>query len=159
MAEKANRISWIHDAFLIGVLGKGVNAVSEIIGGLILFFLNNDKLLKLVITLTQGELSEDPHDKIAQFLLQTGQHLSVGGRIFGAIYLFSHGVIKLYLVWALLKRKLYIYPVAIVVFGLFIIYQLYRYSFNHSPWLIGLSIIDAIVIVLTWLEYRRIRPI
>jgi uncharacterized membrane protein len=44
-----------------------------------------------------------------------------------------------------------------VAFGLFLAYQVYSYSHTRSAWLLALSILDISVIVLTWLEYRRIR--
>jgi len=40
---------------------------------------------------------------------------------------------------------------------LFLVYQIYRYSHTHSVWLLALSILDLFVIVLTWLEYQRLR--
>jgi uncharacterized membrane protein len=80
----------------------------------------------------------------------------VGGKGFAAIYLLSHGVIKLTLVWALLGGKLWAFPVSMVVFGGFIVYQLYRYTFTHEWMLIALSIFDIFVIALIYLEYRAI---
>lgn len=42
-------------------------------------------------------------------------------------------------------------------FSLFIVYQLYRYTFTHSLLLILITILDVFVIALTLLEYRRLR--
>ncbi|MHB8885982.1 MAG: DUF2127 domain-containing protein [Methylovirgula sp.] len=61
---------------------------------------------------------------------------------------------KLWLIIGLLRKKLWYYPVAIVVFGLFIAYQLYRYAFSHSVWLLLITVLDVVVIGLTWHEYR-----
>ncbi|MFH0950895.1 MAG: DUF2127 domain-containing protein [bacterium] len=151
--------NWVHYTFLIGLIGKGLNAAMEIVGGLGLYFLNSDKILKIVARLTQEELIEDPRDKIASFLMQTAEQLSFDSRIFGSIYLLSHGLIKAALIWALLKKKLFAYPLAIVFFGLFILYQLYRFTYTHSPLLILLSILDIIIIIVTWLEYKRIKSL
>jgi uncharacterized membrane protein len=68
-----------------------------------------------------------------------------------------HGVVKIGLVWALFRKYLWAYPIARVAFGLFLAYQVYRYSHTHSVWLLALSILDIFVIVLTWLEYKRLR--
>jgi Predicted membrane protein (DUF2127) len=54
-------------------------------------------------------------------------------------------------------RRLWYYPVAIIVFALFIAYQLYRYTFSHSVWLLLITALDIIVIALTWHEYRFMR--
>ena len=48
--------------------------------------------------------------------------------MFAAIYLLSHGVIKVVLVASLFRELLWAYPAAIVVFTLFIVYQLYPYA-------------------------------
>ena len=74
-----------------------------------------------------------------------------------AIYLFGHGVIKLWIIIGLLRKKLWYYPVAMIVFGLFIVYQLYRYTFTHSFLLLLITALDFIVIGLTWHEYRHLR--
>jgi uncharacterized membrane protein len=46
-----------------------------------------------------------------------------------------------------------------VVFVLFIAYQLYRYALEPSSSMIGLSVLDVVVIALTWLEYRRLKRV
>ena len=74
-----------------------------------------------------------------------------------ALYLLSHGVIKLFVIIGLLQQKLWYYPTALVIFGLFIVYQLYRFSFTHSPWLLVLTVLDIIVMWLTWHEYSYLR--
>jgi uncharacterized membrane protein len=114
-------------------------------------------LLKTVSVLTQEELVEDPRDVIANYLLHSAQNLSIGTQLFVAFYLLSHGSIKLWLIIGLLRQKLWYYPTAIVVFGLFIVYQLYRFSFTHSAWLLLITEVDVIVIALTWHEYKYLR--
>ena len=89
--------------------------------------------------------------------VEFGQNFSVAQHDFFAFYLLSHGVVKLILVYGLLKEKLWAYPASFVVFGAFIVYQLYRYSFTHEVSLIGLSIFDLFVIALAVHEYRLLR--
>jgi uncharacterized membrane protein len=43
------------------------------------------------------------------------------------------------------------------VFGAFIAYQLYRYSYTHEIALILLTVFDLFVIALAWHEYRLLR--
>jgi uncharacterized membrane protein len=144
--------------FRISVLLKGLNAVLEIVGGLTLFGVSPAFILRTVALLTQDELAEDPRDFVANYFLHAASHLSLGGQRFAAIYLLGHGVVKIGLVWALLKQKLWAYPLSIIVFGAFIVYQLYRYTFTHGLGLIALSVFDLVVIWLIYLEYRAIRP-
>lgn len=148
---------YLHLAFDISVWVKGVDAVIEILGGGAAFFASHQLIVEIAAWLTQGELAEDPHDVIANYLMHAARHLSIGTQHFTAIYLISHGVIKLWLVVGLLRERLWYYPTALVVFSLFIVYQLYRYSATHSLWLIFITVVDLIVIVLTWHEYGYLR--
>jgi uncharacterized membrane protein len=150
-----NRV--IHTTFRVGVIAKGIDGFLEIIGGVLLLLLRPETIGELIFLLTEHELSTDPRDIIANYLLRSAGHLSGTAKLFGSLYLLSHGIIKILLVISLLNRKLWAYPAAIIFFIVFIVYQLYRYSFGHSPWLIVLSAFDAAVVALTWEEYRSMR--
>jgi len=150
-----NRI--VHVLFDVGVITKGIDGALEIVGGALLFFVSSDQLRHVARILTLHELTEDPHDLVATYLLHTSQRLTPGAINFGAFYLLWHGVVKVGLVTALLLRQRWAYPVAIVAFLLFLLYQMSRYAHTHSPALLALSALDVLVILLTWLEYRRLR--
>jgi uncharacterized membrane protein len=144
----------LHLAFELSLLCKAALAVVETIGGIAAVFVTRQGLLHAVAAFTRAELAEDPHDWIATQLWRWAWHWSVGRQEFVALYLFAHGVVKLTLIAGLLRHRLHYYPAAIVVFGLFIAYQLYRYGHTHSVWLLLITLIDGAVIALTWHEYR-----
>lgn len=146
----------IRTAFDIGIIIKGIDGILESIGGILLYLVSREFLGNLVVILTQHELVEDPNDIIANFLTHSFQNLGNYAKIFGSIYLLSHGVIKIVLVAGLLKNKLWAYPTAIIVFSLFIAYQVYRLSYSFSIALLGLTIFDVIIVGLTWHEYNFI---
>lgn len=143
--------------FRASVSLKGLDAALEIIGGAALMAVSPDWILRMIALLTQAELAEDPRDLVANYLLHAAERLSLGGERFVAIYLLSHGVIKIGLVVMLLKDKLWAYPAAMIVFGMFIAYQLYRFTFTHAAGLLALSLFDAAMIWLILLEYRALR--
>lgn len=147
----------IHQIFAVSVALKGLHALIEVIGGVALYLTSTETIIGWINHLSQGELTEDPHDWIASHVVRFGQGFSVGEHHFYAFYLLSHGLIKGVLVLGLLREKLWAYPASIAIFSLFILYQLYRYSFTHDPGLIFLSIFDAFVIVLAIHEYRLLR--
>ncbi|MGI8526364.1 MAG: DUF2127 domain-containing protein [Pseudolabrys sp.] len=147
----------IHRAFEIGLILKGLFAILEIAGGVLAYFISQPFLLKFVLAITQQELIEDPNDAIARFLVQSAQDFSISSQHFTSFYLLSHGIIKILLIAGLLRRKLWCYPAAIIVFTLFIAYQLYRFSVTHSGWLLLITLFDVIVIWLTWHEYKYLR--
>src|SRR3954447_17768789 len=147
----------IHQIFEVSVLLKGAHAAIEAIGGLALAFTNNARIRGLVIQATQSELIEDRRDFVANHLVTWAQGFSIEIQHFYAWYLLSHGVVKLALVAGLLTRKLWAYPMAMVVLGLFIVYQLYRYTETQGVGLLLLTTLDVLVVTLTWHEYRLMR--
>jgi uncharacterized membrane protein len=147
----------VHQIFEISVLLKGDHALIECIGGLVLTFVSTSVIKNLVNALTQEELIEDPNDFVAAHLLSLAQSFTVGTQRFYAFYLLSHGVIKVFLVVGLLRNKLWAYPVSLVVLGLFIVYQLYRFSYTHGVGLIVLTVFDVLVMGLIWHEYQLVR--
>ena len=147
----------LHKAFQISVFLKGGHAALELIGGVGLAFVSAGTITNLIVSLVQEELKEDPHDIIANYLFTFAQQLSVKSKTFAAFYLLSHGVVKLILVAELLRKKLWAYPASLVVLGVFIAYQAYRFTLTHSIGLIVLSMFDLLVIILIWHEYRVVR--
>ena len=147
----------IHRIFDVSVSLKGLHALIEIAGGLLLYLISTDTIVAFINRYSQDELIEDPHDFIATHLLKFAQGFSVEKHDFYAFYLLSHGLVKLVVVTGLLREKLWAYPASFVVFGAFIAYQLYRYSYTHDFSLILLSIFDLFVITLAVHEYRLMK--
>jgi uncharacterized membrane protein len=142
-----------HFLFIASLLLKGAYASIESLGGLALLFADRQKMTGLILKLSQEELSEDPKDLIAHYLIKTSENFSAGTQHFIGFYLLTHGLIKIGLIGALLKNRLWAYPVSIAVFALFIAYQLYRYYFLHSPWLLILTLFDILILWLIRREY------
>lgn len=145
----------IHEAFEIGIFLKGIHAVIEIAGGVFAFFVTKSYITTLALTLTQGELKENPSDVLANYILSTSNNFSTGTQHFVSFYLLTHGMIKLFLIINLFRKKMWAYPVSIAIFSMFIIYQLYRYSFTHSVWLLLFTFFDTVIIWLTFHEYKK----
>lgn len=145
-------------AFRISLYLKGLHGLVETIGGLLLLVIKPEQINRLAERLTQGELSQEPHDFAATHILSAAHHLTGASLTFAAIYLLSHGVVKLVLIIEVLRDKLWAYPALLAVVGLFIIYQIYLMVVNGpSVALISLTIFDSVVIYLTQKEYRRHR--
>ena len=147
----------IHRIFLASVLLKGAHALTECVGGIALALVTTTTIAGVVNALTQEELIEDPNDFIATHLLAWAQNFSIHTKNFYAFYLLSHGVVKVFLVIGLLRSKLWSYPASLVVLGLFIVYQVYRFSYTHGAGLIVLTFFDILVIGLIWHEYSVVR--
>jgi len=147
----------IHQIFVASVLFKGAHALIEIVGGAALYLVSTEAIVSTINRFSRDQLVEDPDDWVGTHLLDFAQHFSVAEHNFYAFYLLSHGLVKSVLVIGLLREKLWAYPASFAVFGAFIAYQLYRYSFTHDFGLILLSIFDLFVIYLAVHEYRLLR--
>lgn len=145
--------------FLIGVLFKGIDGLAEVVGGTVLLFVTPAKLIGVAKDLTATELAEDPHDLLANLLLHGVAHLDSGGKNFLAAYLLLHGVVKLAIVVALLVGSRRIYPWAMAALGLFLIFQIYEMFTQPSIGVAVLTVFDAVIIWLTWREWRRDREL
>jgi uncharacterized membrane protein len=144
----------IHQIFQVSVLLKGASALIECLAGVAFALVSTSSIKNLVNMLTQEELIENPKDFIATHLLAAAQNFSVETKNFYAFYLISHGLVKLLLVVGLLRNKLWAYPASLIVLGLFIVYQLYRFSYTHGAGLLALTVFDLFVMVLIWHEYQ-----
>ncbi len=147
--------SLLDRTFQIGIILKGLDGVLEVVGGLLLLVVSPATIDRVVASLTQHELSQDPHDLLATHLMKTAHGLTGSAVLFGAVYLLSHGAVKIILVVALLNNELWAYPWLIVFLGAFIVYQVYRLSFKPSVGLAALTLFDAFVAWLTYREYRK----
>jgi uncharacterized membrane protein len=155
LLDKAN----VRAAFRMSLVLKGAIALAEVAAGSLAYLVTPQFVLNLVQTITRTELTEDPRDFVANHLLHAAQDMSVSGQHFAAFYLLGHGVVKLWLIIGLWRERLAYYPIAIGVFALFIVYQMYRYSFTRSVLVLLITLVDVVVIWLVWMQYRDLRQI
>jgi uncharacterized membrane protein len=139
--------------FDITIILKGIDGVIEVIGGVLLFVVSANSLNTLAVRLTRVELSQDPDDFIAHHLLRLTADLH-HAQTFGAIYLLSHGAVKIVLVAALLRQQRWAYPAMLVFLIVFIGYQCYRMAYAPSIALALLTLFDGFVVWLTWREMQ-----
>src|SRR5437773_5296653 len=91
--------------FKVGLVLKAADGVLEIIAGALLLFISPSTIDRIAHRVTAHELGEDPHDRLAHYILHTTGHLTSGTTLFGAIYLLSHGISKVILVVLVLRNK------------------------------------------------------
>lgn len=143
----------LNRTFRIALILKGLDGVLEFVGGALLLFVTPRQIGGLAGLLTQHELSEDPHDLIANALLHFTNGLTGGATLFGAIYLLLHGAVKIVLVVAILRNRLWAYPWLIAFLTVFIVYQGYRLVVGYSVGLTLLTMFDIVIVALTIREY------
>lgn len=112
-------------------------------------------------------LSPDSLDDITQFTTALGQaHPSAfstanyinialsGSRLIIAAYLLIHGIPKILLGLALMQRKLWAYPIALVSLVVFMSFQIYEVVAHHSASMFVLTVIDIGIGLMIWREYK-----
>ena len=148
----------LDQTFKVGLVLKAADGVVETIAGVLLLFITPSTIERIARTVTAHELGEDPHDRLAHYILHTTGHLSSGTTLFGAIYLLSHGISKIVLVALVLRNKLWAYPWLMALLGVFIVYQLYVIILVKFSWgLTALTVFDVFLVWLTWREYEAKR--
>ena len=109
---------------------KGAHSLVEVLSGLALALISHDTIVAIATALTRAELLEDPRDLVANALRQAAEGFTTDAQSFAAWYLFSHGLIKLVLVAAVLANRVWAYPAFMAAMIGFILYQVYRMSFE-----------------------------
>jgi len=143
----------VERAFEIGILIKSIFGFFEVLAGIVFAFSGKLIVNNIITALTQQEISEDPKDLIAGFLVRISNSFSSGTNFFAVFYLIFHGLINIFLAIALLKNKIWAYPWALAGFGLFIVYQVLRYFDTHSSLLLFLTVFDIFIVIIVMLEY------
>ena len=155
------REATIRRIFRWSLILKAIDSVIEMAGGAVLYVIPSGLIVALANWLTRSELLEDPRDFLANMIMHSAEVLSMSQKAAAAIYLISHGAIKLFLVIMVLRdRAAWAYPAFMIALTLLIAYQSYQIALSHSLWMIVLTVFDALILVLTWHEYglhRRVK--
>ena len=145
----------LKSAFRASITIKGIDGALEAIGGLLLWLVHPSAMSAVVRFLFLHEIPQDPHDFIRMHAFGHRR------RYWAAIGCSLRSICcrtasrKSSLVVALWMNKLWAYPLTMIVFGVFSIYQMYRYIHTHSIAMLILTIFDVLLIYLTWLEWRE----
>lgn len=147
--------SLLDRSFQAGITLKGIDGLLEVIGALLFLTATPTRINSLIDFVTFHVLSRNPNAFLASHLLHASQAITAHAHYFIFFYLLSHGLAKVVLVVALWCNRMWAYPALIVLLAAFIVYQLYRMTFAPSIFLAGLTVFDAIVMLLTWAEYKK----
>ncbi|MDR3582318.1 MAG: DUF2127 domain-containing protein [Candidatus Pacebacteria bacterium] len=140
--------------FKISIILKGIIAVGEVALGILLIFVSYDVLRRMGVMLLGSELAETSPDLVWQYAIKGFHGFTATPQSVWVFIFLSHGIVKLVLVGALLKDKLWAYPWSAAVFTFFIVYQLYQLAFTPSAALWLITGLDVIVVLLVLHEYR-----
>ncbi|MEI7425031.1 MAG: DUF2127 domain-containing protein [Candidatus Staskawiczbacteria bacterium] len=144
----------IDKIFESAILIKSVFGIFEILAGTVLA--TSGKLIEdnIIVSLARQEIIEDPNDFIANHLIDFFNGFLINSHVFATLYLIFHGVINIFLAIALSNKKTWAYHSALTGFGVFIIYQTFKYFHTFSPLLLSLTLLDILIVIAVLLEYK-----
>ncbi len=146
-----------HRLFIVMIVIKGLEWIIQISIWVMALLFTRESLYSILGWYLQEELIEDQHAIVSRFLLDSLQWLTISTQHFIAFYFISHGIIKFFIGYNILKKRYWAYPFALIVFSFFTFYQVYLYIHSWSLWMIGLIAIDIVVSLLTYIEYQGVR--
>lgn len=156
--EKLRETSWYERLYKIGVGVKGFDGAVELLTGL--WLLIAPESLHDLLQFFVGHAVQH-HSKFMQFVAENIAHIDselvAGGLLIVIIFLLTHGIVKIALVYCLIKEIIWAYPYALLVLGGFTIYQAYLFV-AHPTWGMGLfTLLDIIIIWLVWGEWQKLK--
>ncbi|GAA0609089.1 DUF2127 domain-containing protein [Kutzneria viridogrisea] len=144
--------------FKVAVTLKGLDGLSQLVLGIVLIFIPPTVITGLANAVVTRDLLGDPGGTLSEHLETAAHNFADGSsRGFAIGYLLLHAVIKLGLVAALLRKVVPLYPIAALVLGAFVVYELYRAVHTGSIALPFFAALDIVIIVLVLREYRQLR--
>lgn len=158
-------MSWYHPSTILdkvfegGIIIKGISGGLEFLGGLFLLFISPATIHNFLVFVTQREIVEDPHDKLANFLLHSTQHFNTGNKFFAVAYLWVHATVKLIAVIGILRNQLWAYPFSLITLGFLMLYQVYSITVKFSLGMLLLTIFDIFILALIWREYGKAKQL
>ncbi|MDO8105852.1 DUF2127 domain-containing protein [Isoptericola sp. b441] len=162
MASRRHGDYWQHVldlVFLIGVTFKAIDGLGEILIGIPLLFITPAGVTNAVHHLTARELAEDPHDLIANLLVHGVNHLAGSDLRLLGIYFLVHGIVKAAIVIAIIIGAIRVYPWAIGALTALTIFQIVELALHPTISVALLTVLDIIIIALTWREWREHRSL
>src|ERR1700688_753815 len=97
--------SFLHESFEIGIAVKGFDGLLEFLGGAIIFFMKPSQMNELVRKVCEYLLTPAPHSAVAIHMFNASQNMTSSSAKFAALYLLSHGLVKVLLVSCLWMNK------------------------------------------------------
>lgn len=149
---------WFEAVYKVGVGIKGFDGLVELVTGVALLI--SPQLVHTLLGGLAKELGEHhthAFQFIAEYVARVDSELARSGLAFLIIFLITHGLVKLGLVYCLLREIVRAYPVALAILGAFLVYQVYVFVINPTIGMAIFSVLDAVIVWLVWGEYRDLK--
>lgn len=103
------------------------------------------------------EIAEDPSDVLYHVVNTFLSHGVTEVTYFLAFYFIFWGFLDVFLSICLLREKLWAFPLSVLLIGIFLLYELFRFSYTHSYILLGVILADLCILILILKEWNLIK--
>lgn len=141
----------VYHWFLFSILLKGGISVAEVVAGVVVLFIPPWIITSLVHALAAAA-SASP--ALSHLILEEAGHYTSGTAQFLSLYLLSRGLVKVFLIWGLLRNKLWAYPTSLVIMSLFVLYQFWQIAVDRSLLVVAITLFDFVVMYFIWREWK-----
>lgn len=146
----------LHQAYLATLAVKGFDGAVEILAGLVILMTGPQRIYRWVVRITAPELYDGSHVAAVHAIRRGAEHLATTGAHFVEFYLVVHGLLKLALVFVLLRGGgRWIFPVGALILISFIAYMGWRLQEQWSDWLLGFALFDVLTLALVLNEWAK----
>ncbi len=134
--------------FELGLIIKGVDAIFEIMGGLLL-------LTPIRVSGWLAVISQHSKHELTAHLWQNVADKVALASIATALYLLVHGMAKVVLIAAVFKDKKWGYVGLMGVLSFFAVFELFKAASKHESLVLALCFFDALIVFLIAKEYQK----
>ena len=146
----------LHKVFIVGIILKGINALTEFIISVFLFAFPIDKLRGFAVHLASARRLEWFRSHNVINLSRIESWIGPDTKAFFSWFFLSHGAIKAVIIVCLVAGWVWAYPLGIAVFSGFVVYQIVEMTHRtHAVLYFILTVLDIFVIVLTFNEWHH----
>lgn len=141
----------VHEFFMVSVILKGLVSLSEVVVGIAVLLIPPQIIISLTLTL----LNYLPIASVQAKLIAEVSKYTSSTALFVSLYLLSRGLVKVGLVWGLLKGKLIAYPLSLGVLALLVLYQTYQIiTPPFSLIIFAITLFDLVVMYFVYREWK-----
>jgi len=137
----------------IGLIIKAIDAVFEVVGGVLLFYPR--ELNRWLALIFQHELVRRAAPHTAPVVEHHVTKAIYGASLAAALYLMAHGIAKIVFIGGVLKERRWGYIGLVAILVLFTIFELCR-SFLDGGWaMFAFAAFDGYLAYLVWVDFRK----
>lgn len=140
--------------FAVSIVLKGLDGAVELIGGIALLFISPARLRHWLGDVVEFVLVGHERSPVFHWAIHLGDSWGTRTTLFAAAYLLLHGIIKVVLVWALLRQQLWAYPWMLAALAVFIALQCYELVVHFTWGMLALTLFDVFIVFLTAREWQ-----